>query len=682
MKRLAGLIAASIVAVSVTPALSSIPALAALPPTDASADPTNSSTDSKKLSPQPPLVNEQLVTASLAPNGLPKSTELINRIVATNMPTQNVVSTTSTTNVRYLDRAGKPVVSGNTVQYPVGGPGQTTAATQADFSKPLPVALHAEYATSGDGEKGINPDSVAGRSGDMRVRYTVTNTSVEKQKITYTDAGGNERTVEQPVFSPFVGTMIATLAQDVALKDAGTAVVSTNNEGRTTLLWNLVLYPPLGNYQQDLIFKVNSASLQIPAVKLEVVPVENGQDPAVGFSAKLLSDSVAGNTKLADGLTELDSSAAKLANGASELTKAQAEASKATGQAYQGSKGIATGSKALASGLVDLSNGLDQLAGSSGLPVAVKATGQLADAVNAIASAVGAASNGPIPTPPPLPTNVTLVQASRAAQKSAQLLADGAGSAAVDANAARTKIDTAYVQLCGPLPPTPPPPTPGCSDLLTARTKAASAELKSGTVAVGVALLDTALLAKITAGLIEVSTALKSLSTAKPGVYEGLVELQAKLAIAADATAKLATGANGASTGSQDLATGTSELAIGLGKLTDGSRKILAGDEGLAKGANELQTKGTSKILDGVITSSEDPAMASAYLTAASKRATESSPFPPPKGAASRVAFVYSMDPPPPTATANPAAIGIGLVALAALAVVVVRRIRRPVPTV
>lgn len=71
-----------------------------------SADTTNSLTDSKKLSPQPPLVNEQLVTATLAPNGLPQDAELVNRIVATNLPQQNVVATTSTTDLRYLDRTG------------------------------------------------------------------------------------------------------------------------------------------------------------------------------------------------------------------------------------------------------------------------------------------------------------------------------------------------------------------------------------------------------------------------------------------------------------------------------------------------------------------------------------------------------------------------------------------------
>ena len=660
MKRLAVLIAGALVAVSAGPALA--------------ADSSNSLTDSKKLSPQPPLVNEQLVTATLAPNGLPQSTELINRIVATNLPTESVTATTSTTDLRYLDRSGKPVVSGNTVTYPVGGTGQTAVATQVTFTKPLPVALHAEYATEGAGDKGIDPTTVAGMSGDMRVRYTVTNTSVTKQQISYTDAGGNERTVEQPVFSPFVGTMIATLEPGIALKDAGTAVVSTNQEGRTTLLWNLVLYPPLGNYQQDLTYRVSSSSLQVPAVKLEVVPVSNDQDPAVGFSAKLLSDSVAGNTKLAEGLTQLDNSTADLANGAAKLVEAQAQAAAATKSAYTGSKGIATGTESLAAGLTTLSGGLDQLAGSKGLPAAVTAAGQLADAVNAIVAGVGAAGDGPIPIPPPDPKKITLVQASRAAQKSAQALKLATASAATDADDAVTAIDTALAALCVPV--TNPA---GCTALATAKVKATSAKAKSLGIAALLGELDNLLLAKITAGLIQVSEGLKSLSTASPGVYEGLELLQAKLGEAATATAALAEGADSATTGSEQLVGYTDELAVGLGKLTAGSDKILAGNEGLAKGASELQSQGTQTILDGVVTSSSQPALASAYLTAASKKAGASAPFPAPEGATSRVAFVYALDPPPPTPTTSPALIGIGLVALVALGIVVVRRIRRPV---
>ncbi len=675
MKLLSTFFAAGLVIVS------AVPALAATDPTDSSL------TDSKKLSPQPPLVNEQLVTATLAPNGLPTDAELINRIVATNIPQETVVATTSTTDLRYLDRSGRPVVNGNTVEYPVGGAGQTSTATQATFTKPLPVALHAEYTTAGAGSKGVDPASVPGTSGDLRIRYTVTNTSVVKQEISYTDAGGNVRTVEQPVFSPFVGTMMATLAPGVALKDAGTAVVSTNTEGETTLLWNLVLYPPLGDYQQDLAFRVSSSSLQIPALKMQVAPVTNSQDPAVGFSAKLLSDSVAGNTKLADGLTQLDESTAKLANGAAELTKAQAASTKATKDAYTGSKGIASGTDSLAGGLIDLSSGLDALAGQSGLPAAVEATQTLADAVNAIAAGVGAASDPPIPIPtppplpppipPPLPPEVTLVQAARAAQASAAGLREGALSSAEDSNAAVAAIDDAIKAI--PCPTTPPPPGTTCAYLATAKAKATSAGIKAAEVAGGLHLLNAVILARITAGLIQVSTGLKSLSAADPGVYEGLMQLQASLTTAAKATQDLATGADTASESSTELAGYTSDLATGLGKLTAGSEKILVGNEGVTEGAEALQTEGTTKLLDGVVTSSSEPALASAYLTAASNRADSSAPFPTPAGATSRVAFVYSLEPPPPVSSGSPALLGIGLIAIAALTLVVVRRIRKPV---
>ena len=132
---------------------------------------------------------------------------------------------------------------------------------------------------------------------------------------------GNTTTVEQPVFAPFVGTVVATLPAGVSLAKSGDAVVSTTAEGRTALQWNLVLYPPLGSYQQQLSFTVNSDSLSIPALQMEVIPVANNQDPAVGFSAGLLSDSVSGNNKLAGGLDSLDTSALRLAQGAGQLAR-------------------------------------------------------------------------------------------------------------------------------------------------------------------------------------------------------------------------------------------------------------------------------------------------------------------------------------------------------------------------
>ncbi|NQU36123.1 MAG: hypothetical protein HQ526_00825, partial [Actinobacteria bacterium] len=321
--------------------------------------------------PQPPLVNEQLVTATLDPSGLPTQAQLFNRVVATDLSVDSVSATTSTVDLRYLDRAGAPPVDGTTVTYPVGGSGQTTASTQATFDKPLPVAFHAEYATSGEGSKGIDPNSVAGRNGDLTVTYTATNTNVVTQPITFTNAAGNQKTKEQPVFAPFVGTVIATLPSGIDLRDTGTAVVSTTTEGLTALQWNLVLYPPLGSYQQVMTFRISGNDLVVPTVKMEVIPVENSQDPAVGFTANLLSDSVSGSTKLADGLTQLDNSTLQLAAGAQDLATAQDKAAAGATSAAEGSVGIAFGADQLAKGLGDLSIGLDELAGPNGLPAAV-----------------------------------------------------------------------------------------------------------------------------------------------------------------------------------------------------------------------------------------------------------------------------------------------------------------------
>jgi X-X-X-Leu-X-X-Gly heptad repeat protein len=637
------------------------------------AAPGLSAQDQTPTTPQPPLVSEQLVTAVLDPSGLPTEAQLFNRIVATDVPTDSVTATTSTVDLRYLDRTGAPPVNGTTVTYSVGGPGQTTASTQALFDKPLPVAFHAEYATSGVGANGINPNSVTGRDGDLAITYTATNTDVVNQPITYTNAAGNQKTKEQPVFAPFVGTVIATLPSDIELRDAGTAVVSTTTEGLTALQWNLVLYPPLGSFQQVMAFQISGNDLTVPAVRMEVIPVSNSQDPAVGFSSTLLSDSVTGSTELAGALTELDDSTLQLAAGARDLAAAQDAAVAGTESAATGSAGIALGADQLTKSLGDLSSGLDDLAGPNGLSGAVDATAQLAEAVSDIADIIGADSDPSINPEPPLPSRVTLVQASRVSQTIAEGLQRAANEAAADDAAAVTALQAARAKLCDP------PATPsqdGCGDLTTALINASLAAVKSSGVASGLTNLNTQVLAKITNGLIAVSTRLKS--TNGQSVYSGLEDLEKALAQAVEAVDALAAGSASAVTGADGLSTGTSDLADGLGELAAGSNVIAQGSEQLSGLAVQLQTEGTSQVLSQVIDSSSQPALANAYLTAASDRAGDASPYPPPTDAVARVAYVYSLDPPAPEAGISPAAIAIGLIVLAALVVVMVRRLRRP----
>lgn len=621
------------------------------------------------LATAPPLVNEQLVTAQLDASGLANKTSLVNRIVANNQPQQDVKSQTSTVDLRFLNRSGAPEVVGNSVIYPVGGPGQTSVATEARYDKPLPVALHAEYATPGNGAKGIDPDSVNGTSGDMSITYTVTNTSVEKQPITYTNADGVSTTTVQPVFAPFVGTLIAKLAPNVELTSAGTGIVNTTKDGTTSIQWNLLLYPPMGNYQQEMTFKVTGNSLSVPEVLMQAVPVTNDQDLAVGFSSDLLSQSLAGSTKLADALTALDSSTAKLAAGAADLAAGQQQAADGTAAAANGSQGITVGAQELTTGLTGLSNALDEFAGPNGLPKAAASAGLIADKVDELVDAIGNANDPPINPTPPFPTKITLVQAARVAQAATTAIRNLALSGATNEAQALASLALASAQLCAA-------PSPGCTDLQQGITQVQTAALKSAGVAAALQLLNTQVLAKITEGVIEVSAALKSNSA--PSVYSALRELQAKLVLAAKLTQGMAAGSGKLETGAGQLTTASETLTNGLDDLTTGSRALAAGGQDLAAGANQLQTDGTSKMLTDVIASSSDPSMANAYLDAASARANDATPYPPPKGAAGRIAYVYLLETPAPLPGVSPAAIGIAAIALAALTVVVVHRLRRP----
>lgn len=683
-----GSVAVICAAAALTVAMGSTASLAATksPSPSPSADPA-APAPSTALA-QPPLVNEQLVTAALSPSGLPLQAQIVNRIVATNIPAQQVTSQTSTSHIRNLDNARLPEIQTNSVIYSVGGSGQTSAATQASFGKPMPVALHAEYSTAGEGKEGIDPTAVAGTSGEMEIRYTVTNTVVKNQKITYQNAAGVTTTEEQPVFAPFVGTVIAVLAPGVALSDSGTAVVSTTPEGKTALLWNLVLYPPLGNYTQELAFTVHGNDLEVPALNMQVVPVTNAQDPAVGFSSKLLTDSVNGNTKLADGLTEINNSTIKLADGAAQLSVGQQQQADGTASAAEGAGNLTTGSAKLTSGsadltsgLVKLGNGLDEL--GTGLEQAEAGAGDLADAVDQIAAAVGNASDAKRPdwSPgDPIPTNMTLVQAVWLAQAGVDVAAKVAASSAADSATAGDAIRVALLSAgCA----VPPPPAI-CIPLATAAASTLAAGTKSAGVAAGLGILNTKLLAKIEEGLIQVGTALKSMNSAQPGVYEGLIQLQEGLVKSVQATQDLGAGADSLTvgskkltTGSKDLTAGSKKVTTGLDKLAAGADQLATGSDGLAQGATDLQTQGTEKVLNQVIDSSAQPGLANAYLLAASARATDATPYPPPEGAVARVAYAFTLAPPATNDGPSPEALAIGVLFLVALIMLSVIRIRR-----
>lgn len=709
--------------------------------------------------PEGSLTNDEITTATLDPSGLPQSMRLISRLTSVGGKVRTVTDPASQTNVSYLSQRGRPETNSEGVLLEVGGQGLRTVVTEARFDKPLPLALHAQYAAGADI---VPPDQVVGSDREITVDYTLTNTTVKEERLSYLTADGRTIEVTKPVLAPFAGTLTVSLPPDAQVVEANKAIRSTDAAGNTILTWNAVLYPPLGSNQYAAKLRYRQANAGIPRAEAHLLPVPSPADPATAFSAKLLKGSVEGNTKLYSSLQKLDSETGSLASGADQVADRAGDLSRGAGTAASSAQQLANGTQALASGASSVAEGSQGLA--SALDSLNSGATQLADGLTALQSSLASQSSAkalasltaasaklagssdtladkfgsradaplPVPLPPPDPnttcqldTNgdgkpdksydddcVTLYQVARTLgesvtglQKLQGLLDSEAAKAqtaftAVGAaiKSAGTKAGTAAAQAQG-LAALVCPIMPGAactalkdiaknaggavSDLTGAQPDMVALGTSIGTIAAYSAALKTALdgMDKAFVGLMHGMDAfaigLRSNKPTSPGLAEGLDQLTAGLKTYAaasaagsaslqSAVAKLASGSSAlaggtdkAQQGASDLTEGASKVADGAGAAADGSTQLANGMGSLvgatrqmegatrkvAQGAGQLQSRGTSKAVDGVIRASDQPALVEAWLKAASKRSTSAMPYGPPEGATGTAAFILTIEP-------------------------------------
>ncbi len=603
--------------------------------------------------PEPALVNEELVVTEVDASGLPVEATLYSRVVARDYPQGQVRDPSSTTEVEYTDRRGAPATDGDAVLVDIGGSGETTVTTRAAFDKPLPVALHAEYR---QGTEVLAPDSVDRATGQMRVIYTVTNTTAKRQTIRYRDAAGRWTVDKQPVFAPFVGTVTVTLPKGLELLQAPKALRSTTPDGQTQLSWNLVLYPPMGNYQQDVQMLVSGSPLAVPGLTMQVMPVQSGQSPMLGFSTDLLAASVDGNAELADGLVELDKSAVALAQGAADLNSGlrqlgegtstlsrevnqalvpgsqqlatgadelasaqreaakgankladgQKEAAKGTRSAYDAAKALQDGTSQLGEGLLSLSDGLQELLAPDALPGARDSTDQLAQAVLRLRDVIGTPTD-PSGSFPPTQAS-SLIEAVRATTQVAGLTQVGATE--VKGNL------TDIAQRLGDLAAT------STQVALAAGSAASQVQQVYQQACVDAVILNPAQCsalqqavtdagqAQADAGVVAAGVGTQATRTAAQAAAVGLIALSLKgiaaalLAVDAALTqisVALVSGntdAPGVYEGLQALTDGLTATIDGLVKLSNGAAESTGGADELADGTQEL-SEGLDELADG-----------------------------------------------------------------------------------
>lgn len=168
-----------------------------------------------------------------------------------------------------LGERGAPDVTGRRVTHRLGD--GDVVRTVAALDRTVPVRV--DVAVTLDGEP-IAPAAVVGRSGRLRVTYTLTNLTVEPRELRLFDGTGRPRTVVRDVAVPYVGELV------VPLDDRYGAVRVRGGRLHDGMLRaDVVLAEPVGTTVRTVTWTADVEHATLPPVQVRLAPVTLG-DPA------------------------------------------------------------------------------------------------------------------------------------------------------------------------------------------------------------------------------------------------------------------------------------------------------------------------------------------------------------------------------------------------------------------
>lgn len=398
--------------------------------------------------------------------------------------------------------------------------------------------------------------------------YTVENTTVEKQTLSYVGANGKEATTEQDVALPLVAQLSVRLPASRTDVNAFGARVTRLADGSTELVWSLVLFGPIGAPISEVGF--SSTGTGAPVARLEVAAVRPSTTPGLAATGQAANATLSSNgvsnmvaTGANDGLLKLSDGVAQLLAG---LDKLQAGADKLNAgivTAVDGAEQLADGSEKAHAGSGDLAAGLDKLA--AGNTALAAGAGKLDTGAGKIMAGLDTANTG---------------GAKLAAGGTA--LAKGAGDAAAGAKA----LAEGLAQISGGL------------DKISAAQGLPAA-------------LDGA--KKLQAGVDQLRAGLGAPAT-EGTILNGVAKLSGGLVQVKGGIDALATGLPAAQTGAFALSDGLGRAKAGVDASKGGVDQVIAGiDDALRPGGGIDQLAGTLATIKNSVPDSG--AVTDAYLT-------------------------------------------------------------------
>ena len=359
----------------------------------------------------PVVVDRQTVQVSLTPTGTLRDAKLFRQLTVLGNGRLSLTEGSPSQGVRNLDGFAAPRIVGGQALYTLDVRGRAVRRTVADFGRPLPVSVEASYRLDG---RAVQPADVVGRSGVLDVRYTVRNVTATPTQVVYRDAAGAAHSEQVDLVTPYVGQLTTTLPTGYEHITAPRADVAGDGRGGSLLTYTMVLFSPIGDPVQNFGYQARVRDAQLPAAKVQIVPVDPAGKPELAFGENGFRDGAsqaaaltvgagtidrnllalqAGSSQLLGGLTQLAAGAVSLQNGLDGRAAPGARALAAgAATAQAGGSALADGLAALHKGAIRLAGGLDKAA-AGGSALSAGAT-RLSTGAGQAATGAGALSDG------------------------------------------------------------------------------------------------------------------------------------------------------------------------------------------------------------------------------------------------------------------------------------------------
>lgn len=268
--------------------------------------------------------------------------------------------------------------------------GQKRLRAVSTYTHELPLEVAVVYELDG---KEVKPGDVVGKSGLLKVQYTVKNLTGEQREVPVTGPDGTPLNVSEDVVIPMVGSLTTTLPSNFTDVSSNEANMAGDGRGGTKMSFTMTLFGPIGKPEATFGYTAKIADGVIPRASISALPVNPLASPSFkGGAASYQSGAESGAT-LYNGAIEIDTNLLKLRDGAGQLLAGLIKLRDGATQLETGLAGSAApGAQRLADGAAQLKDGSGRLAAGAG--TAAAGSNKLADGSKTLAAGAGRLADG------------------------------------------------------------------------------------------------------------------------------------------------------------------------------------------------------------------------------------------------------------------------------------------------